>query len=89
MTPHHSGVFFLNFQQISHISLMFPLLTLNKHIPARLILVQLYVLSHYYHYTNIHPNIYLLCFIHIEDECNQYTSAFSLSSKSDLQVSKD
>ena len=31
---YHSGVFIVNFEQISHTSLIFPLLTLNKLIPA-------------------------------------------------------
>ena len=31
----HSGVFIVNFEQISHIVLVFPLLVLNKSMPAR------------------------------------------------------
>ena len=37
-TPERRGVFMFNFEQISHIVLVFSLLTLNKKIPAGLLL---------------------------------------------------
>ena len=35
----HSGVFIVNFEHIPHIVLVFPLLTLNKQMPAELIVL--------------------------------------------------
>ena len=44
---HCSGVFFVNFEQISHIVMVFPLFNLNKHMSAELLSIWTYFFCYY------------------------------------------